>query len=130
MVSMLKMFWWFFTFGYFRTPVSPKKVRIIVPCNAVDCARKADYPKVFCDKHWKKLPQDNKDALAAAYHHAVGQNCSPFRMALVRAINIIAIAERRMTWKQAADREMDMENALNNEEEYRFDDTKRRDSDQ
>ena len=128
MRTLFRFLWYFMTFGYLRHPFAVKKVRKVVPCNAVDCKRSADYPQVFCKKHWKKLPDENKYALINAYHHAVGQNCSPFRMALVRAINIIAIAEMKMTWEEAADREMDMENALNNEEEYRFDDTKRRDS--
>jgi hypothetical protein len=86
-----------------------------VKCCAIGCENKVDRPRLFCEAHWTRLPDEQRLTLMEAWDidssGRVHKRAYDFFMATVRAVNVIAIMEGRISYEEAMHREEQSERA-------------------
>lgn len=87
-------------------------------CCAIGCKEVVKRPRLFCQAHWSKLPDVNRDLLAESWdvdpRGNVRKNPYDFFMETVRAVNVLGLMEERISYEEAMHREEQSERAYRN----------------
>lgn len=66
-------------------------------CSAIGCTKRCISPKIFCARHWEKVPLANKEMLFQTYGKP------EFFRETHRAVASVAIMEEKMSYEEAAE---------------------------
>lgn len=83
-------------------------------CVVFRCREAVGNGRVFCAKHWSMIPRRFRERLMGAYRPGQREGSADWRLALVRAANIVAVHEG-MSLEQAWQRENQVLREIRNE---------------